>query len=230
MTIENICIRGDKTNGKRIIQFFKRLGYENRHSLDGNDPGYYYFINHVGEIGSNQCTDRTLITLSDTLLPSEWCAPNTEEVRKYLNPIDEGCIPKCWTFIGMKKDEVDCSDYTWGVELLESQFKALTEDQREIEFEWTDELVREVLNSVYYPKMELKEKDWVEHINKFKASKREEKIKPKCGICGGEQVEIRGRYPGHDKRYTCPTCTQERLDQISEISAKGYGRVAQSKQ
>jgi hypothetical protein len=213
LTIENICIRGDKTNGKRIIQFFERLGGNNRiEQYDGAGDGYYLMdsnnqIKHRGYIPQGF----TLITLSDTLLPSEWCVfDENDKLIKWSSP--------------------HLKNVKESLHLTPSQFKALTEDQREIEFEWTDELVREVLNSVYYPKMELKEKDWVEHINKFKASKREEKIKPKCGICGGEQVEIRGRYPGHDKRYTCPTCTQERLDQISEISAKGYGRVAQSKQ
>jgi hypothetical protein len=212
LTIENICIRGDKTNGKRIIQFFERLGYENRYKLNGEYDNCYYHA-HAGLICYNEChpSDKTLITLSDTLLPSEWCVfDENDKLIKWSSP--------------------HLKNVKESLHLTPSQFKALTEDQSEIKFVWTDELVREVLNSVYYPKMELKEKDWVEHINKFKASKREEKIKPKCGICGGEQVEIRGRYPGHDKRYTCPTCTQERLDQISEISAKGYGRVAQSKQ
>ena len=48
-----------------------------------------------------------------------------------------------------------------------------------------------------------------------------------CGICGGETVEIRGRFPQEERRRTCPTCTQERLDQVREISDRHYG-VAQT--
>jgi len=33
----------------------------------------------------------------------------------------------------------------------------------------------------------------------------------RCGICGGEMVYIRGRYPNTDNRKVCPTCTTERL-------------------
>ncbi len=40
-----------------------------------------------------------------------------------------------------------------------------------------------------------------------------------CGVCGGIQVYIRGRYPNHDNRLTCPTCTRERLEQILEIAS-----------
>jgi len=44
-----------------------------------------------------------------------------------------------------------------------------------------------------------------------------------CGICGGKLVQIRGKYPGDEKREVCPTCLQERMDQINEISNKEYG-------
>lgn len=44
-----------------------------------------------------------------------------------------------------------------------------------------------------------------------------------CGICGGSLVEIRGKYPGDEKRKVCATCNTERLDQINEISSKTYG-------
>lgn len=50
-----------------------------------------------------------------------------------------------------------------------------------------------------------------------------------CNVCGGEMVLIRGKYPGNDKRYTCPTCTCERLEQINEISSKNYGHTAKEK-
>jgi hypothetical protein len=50
--------------------------------------------------------------------------------------------------------------------------------------------------------------------------------KSKCGICGGLQVLVRGRYPGDSKREVCPTCLAERLDQISDISARHYGQCA----
>lgn len=50
-----------------------------------------------------------------------------------------------------------------------------------------------------------------------------------CGICGGKLSLIRGKYPGHDKREVCPTCTTERLEQINEISSKDYGVAYQEK-
>lgn len=46
---------------------------------------------------------------------------------------------------------------------------------------------------------------------------------PKCGICGGATVRIRGKYPKSDYRFTCPTCTHERLEQVNEISSNQYG-------
>jgi hypothetical protein len=45
-----------------------------------------------------------------------------------------------------------------------------------------------------------------------------------CGICGGKQVYIRGRYPHEDKRLVCPDCCASRLDQIREIADKDYGK------
>lgn len=47
----------------------------------------------------------------------------------------------------------------------------------------------------------------------------------RCNVCGGEMVLIRGRYPKEDKRYTCPTCVTERLEQINEISSNHYGKA-----
>lgn len=44
-----------------------------------------------------------------------------------------------------------------------------------------------------------------------------------CGICGEKTVYVRGRYPGNDNRKVCPTCLQERLDQIEIIANKYYG-------
>jgi hypothetical protein len=48
----------------------------------------------------------------------------------------------------------------------------------------------------------------------------------RCGICGGQQVYVRGRYPGSDKREVCPTCLAERLDQIRDVSSEHYGQCA----
>jgi hypothetical protein len=56
-----------------------------------------------------------------------------------------------------------------------------------------------------------------------------DKLKPSwteglgCGICGGKQVLIRGRYPQTENRLVCPTCCQERLEQIRDISDRNYG-------
>jgi len=45
-----------------------------------------------------------------------------------------------------------------------------------------------------------------------------------CGICGGKLVYIRGRHPNEPRRKVCPTCCQEKLEQIHEISDKDYGK------
>lgn len=50
----------------------------------------------------------------------------------------------------------------------------------------------------------------------------------RCCVCGGVNVFIRGKYPGMDKRSICPTCTQERLEQINEISSPHYGKASNS--
>ena len=51
-----------------------------------------------------------------------------------------------------------------------------------------------------------------------------------CGICGGKLTAIRGRYPKAESRYVCPTCLQERIDQINEISSSGYGVACKAEQ
>ena len=72
------------------------------------------------------------------------------------------------------------------------------------------------------------------HLADFKefytASKKEDNIEslPKCCICGGETVLIRGKYPNTQQRNVCPQCTTERLEQISEISSKDYGKTYQN--
>jgi hypothetical protein len=35
-----------------------------------------------------------------------------------------------------------------------------------------------------------------------------------CGTCGGKMVFIRGKYPGDKNRKVCPTCSQERLEDL----------------
>lgn len=51
-----------------------------------------------------------------------------------------------------------------------------------------------------------------------------------CNICSGVQVLIRSRYPGGPMRLVCPTCLQERMDTINEMTAWGYGRAVQENQ
>jgi len=49
-----------------------------------------------------------------------------------------------------------------------------------------------------------------------------------CGICGGNMVNIRGRYPHwEDGREVCPTCLAERMDQIREVADPDYGKAYQ---
>lgn len=43
-----------------------------------------------------------------------------------------------------------------------------------------------------------------------------------CPVCGGKMVYIRGKHPGDDKRKVCPTCLQERMDNINNISSRDY--------
>lgn len=49
-----------------------------------------------------------------------------------------------------------------------------------------------------------------------------------CRVCGSKMVWIRGKYPSEEKRKVCPTCAQERLEQIHDISRKDYGQAYQS--
>ncbi len=51
---------------------------------------------------------------------------------------------------------------------------------------------------------------------------------PKCCICGGDTVLIRGKYPSTPKRNVCAQCNTERLEQIQEISSPDYGRTCQN--
>jgi len=46
-----------------------------------------------------------------------------------------------------------------------------------------------------------------------------------CPICGGRLVEIRGRYPGDKKRKVCPTCLQERMDEMADVVMEGLKEV-----
>ena len=49
-----------------------------------------------------------------------------------------------------------------------------------------------------------------------------------CPVCGGKLTKIRGKYPGDPKREVCPTCLQERMDMIRDISNNHYGVAATS--
>ena len=66
-------------------------------------------------------------------------------------------------------------------------------------------------------------------INEQKLNEVLPELKPdQCGICGGKKVEIRGKYPKDAKRTVCPTCMQERLEQINDISNSDYGKTCKS--
>ena len=54
---------------------------------------------------------------------------------------------------------------------------------------------------------------------------KEKVMNETCDQCGGAVVMIRGKYPGFEKRKVCPTCLQERMDQISEMSDPSYGKA-----
>ena len=139
MTIEQICIRGDKTNGKRIIQFFERLGYKNDLDLNGTHDYQFYYVSEGGirSKGVSLLQSKlTVITLSDTLLPSEWCVEMPcEEALKYVIAKSGSKFSGVCKYYGYDEHEgyKGRSDQ-WGLTLTPSQFKALTEDQREIEY------------------------------------------------------------------------------------------------
>lgn len=46
-----------------------------------------------------------------------------------------------------------------------------------------------------------------------------------CGTCGGHMAYIRGRHPQDPRRWVCPTCTVERLEQIHDIASPDYGKA-----
>lgn len=46
-----------------------------------------------------------------------------------------------------------------------------------------------------------------------------------CGVCGGLQTTVRGRYPGAPRRTVCPTCMADRLDMIHETSSPSYNQA-----
>ena len=76
--------------------------------------------------------------------------------------------------------------------------------------------------------------DYLNSLSKETKPKEEDKPviiedNDRCGICGGEMVYIRGRYPNTDKRKVCPTCTTERLEQISDLCSPEYGKAYQNK-
>lgn len=52
----------------------------------------------------------------------------------------------------------------------------------------------------------------------------EVKNKTGCNICGGITVVIRGKYPGSAKRIVCPTCLQETIDKIRNMTHPDYGK------
>jgi hypothetical protein len=44
-----------------------------------------------------------------------------------------------------------------------------------------------------------------------------------CKVCGCSLVTIRGKFPNTPQRKVCPTCLQDKIDQIHEISSSTYG-------
>ncbi len=50
----------------------------------------------------------------------------------------------------------------------------------------------------------------------------------RCSVCGGKVAYIRGKYPGHDKRRVCPTCLQEKIELINDMSGEDYNKPCKS--
>lgn len=55
------------------------------------------------------------------------------------------------------------------------------------------------------------------------------KIKPSkldgCHVCGGKLTTIRGRHPKDPDREVCPTCLQEKMEDIHERTGPDYGKA-----
>lgn len=49
-----------------------------------------------------------------------------------------------------------------------------------------------------------------------------------CEVCGGKLVMVRGKYPGTDKRKTCPTCALEIIEQILDNCNNRQAATAKS--
>lgn len=47
-----------------------------------------------------------------------------------------------------------------------------------------------------------------------------------CPVCGAIRVGIRGKCPGEPCRMVCPTCLQERMDNISNVVDDAYGKAS----
>ena len=48
-----------------------------------------------------------------------------------------------------------------------------------------------------------------------------------CPVCGAAFAYIRGKHPGEDQREVCPTCLQERMDDIRDRLDPNYGVACQ---
>ena len=64
----------------------------------------------------------------------------------------------------------------------------------------------------------------VNKINKFKPID----FSINCSKCGYNLVEIRGRYPGKEKRMVCPCCLADKVELIEEICGKNYWEAEQT--
>lgn len=46
-----------------------------------------------------------------------------------------------------------------------------------------------------------------------------------CPVCGAKLAKIRGRFPKSPEREVCPTCLQERLEDLHNMSDPDYHKT-----
>ncbi len=161
----------------------------------------------------------------------------SEKIKQAIEAVLNGDTVVEDDIVGLLRD---CVSSTWGnpsLDRTQELFDKFLLDRKLVNPTLKDvnktvtKLVNEILLDKKYPTIE----DYLNSLSTPTTQPTEED-KPvvienndRCGICGGEMVYIRGRYPNTDKRKVCPTCITERLEQISDLCSPEYGKAYQNK-
>ena len=181
----------------------------------------------VSSTWGNPSLDRTQELFDKFLLDRKLVNPTLKDVNKTVTKlVNEILLDKKYS-----QSEVD----TIRREAFEAANKIDYAAKPIGEFYSLDTLARKGNCQIQYPKKYPTIEDYLNSLSTPTTQPTEED-KPvvienndRCGICGGEMVYIRGRYPNTDKRKVCPTCTTERLEQISDLCSPEYGKAYQNK-